>query len=80
MVVPCFPIFSLKSLKMTLRSESAHNANDTVRDISGNSLTSMPILPLDVPFQVVIASVRAKKSRWWQSKRNRKMKENRQSN
>jgi hypothetical protein len=40
----------------------------------------MPVLPLDVPFQEVIASVRAKKSRWWQSKRNRKMKENGQSN
>lgn len=49
--------------RQQLRSENAHNANDTVRDISWNSLTSMPVLPLDVPFQVVIASVRAKKSR-----------------
>lgn len=28
-----------------------------------NILTSTTVLPLDVPFQVVIASVRAKKSR-----------------
>lgn len=40
----------------------------------------MPILPLDVPFQVVIASVRAKKSMRWQSRHDRRMKEKGHSN